>query len=101
MMTSLGNSQRPALSSSRPMAGMSRPRALNLPRAASVRSQGGSPYEVNGERVEAVRESWLVEDRWWTDSPLRRRYWELVSVSGRNLIAFHDLSAGGWFTQGS
>jgi hypothetical protein len=56
---------------------------------------------VNGERVEAVRESWLVEDRWWTDRPLRRRYWELVSVRGRNLIVFHDLCAGGWFTQGS
>jgi hypothetical protein len=46
-----------------------------------------------------VRESWLVEDRWWTDRPLRRRYWEIVSVRGRNLVVFHDLCAGGWFTQ--
>jgi len=51
--------------------------------------------------VEAVRESWLVEDGWWTDRPLRRRYWELVSASGRNLVVFHDLLAGGWFTQGA
>jgi hypothetical protein len=51
--------------------------------------------------VETVRESWLVEDRWWTEQPLRRRYWELVSTRGRNLIVFHDLCAGGWFTQGS
>jgi CO dehydrogenase/acetyl-CoA synthase delta subunit len=51
--------------------------------------------------VEAVRESWLVEDRWWTDRPLRRRYWELVSASGRNLVVFHDLLAGGWFAQGA
>jgi hypothetical protein len=63
---------------------------------------------VDGERVEAIRESWLVEDRWWTERPLRRRYWELVSVRGRNLVVFHDLCAGdgggasgGWFTQGS
>jgi hypothetical protein len=55
---------------------------------------------VDGERIEAVRESWLVEDCWWTDRPLRRRYWEMVSARGRNLIAFHDLCAGGWFTQG-
>jgi len=78
-----------------------RPRLLNLPRAARVRSRAGIPGEVNGEPVEAVRESWLVEDRWWTDTPLRRRYWELVSVRGRNSIVFHDLCAGGWFTQGS
>jgi CO dehydrogenase/acetyl-CoA synthase delta subunit len=66
-----------------------------------VRSSGGAPRSVNGERIEAVRESWLVEDRWWTDRPLRRRYWELVSVRGRNLIVFHDLCAGGWFAQSS
>jgi hypothetical protein len=51
--------------------------------------------------MDSVRESWLVEDRWWTEHPLRRRYWELVSVRGRNLIVFHDLCAGDWFTQGS
>jgi hypothetical protein len=83
-------------------------RALNLPRAARVRSREGAPYEVNGERMESVRESWLVEDRWWTERPLRRRYWELVSARGRNLIVFRDLttadgnsSPGGWFIQGS
>jgi hypothetical protein len=80
---------------------MSRPRVLNLPRVARVRVQRAVPCEVNGERIEAVRESWLVEDRWWTEHPLRRRYWELVSRHGRNLIVFHDLCAGGWFTQGS
>lgn len=81
-------------------AGMGRPRALNLPRPARVRSEHGNPIEVNGERIESMRESWLVEDRWWTDRPLRRRYWELVSSAGRNLIVFHDLCAGGgWFTQ--
>jgi hypothetical protein len=79
---------------------LSHPRALNLPRAARVRSKSGAPCEVNGERMDAMRESWLVEDRWWTDRPLRRRYWEIVSVRGHNLIVFHDLCAGGWFTQG-
>lgn len=48
---------------------MSRPRPLNLPRVARVRLEGGTPCNVNGERMDAVRESWLVEDRWWMDSP--------------------------------
>jgi hypothetical protein len=82
-------------------AGSRGPRALNLPRPAHVRCKGGCPLQVDGERVEAVRESWLVEDRWWTDRPLRRRYWELLSAKGRNLVVFHDLCAGGWFTQGA
>jgi hypothetical protein len=90
-------------------------RALNLPRPARVRTgAGGAPEQVDGRAVELVRESWLVEDRWWTAQPLRRRYWEVVTSSGRNVVVFHDLAVdrggaagggrgrdGGWFAQGS
>ncbi len=85
---------------------MSGPRALNLPRPVRVRARGdGVPVRIDGEAIEQVRESWLVEDRWWTARPLRRRYWEVVSVRGRNLVVFHDLQEdaggppGGWFSQ--
>jgi hypothetical protein len=75
---------------------------LNLPRAARVRIRGdGAPVEVDGRRIELIRESWLVEDRWWASQPLRRRYWEAVTTAGRNVVVFHDLYAGGWFVQGS
>jgi len=67
---------------------------LNLPRPARVRTEGaGVPVEVDGRAVELIRESWLVEDRWWTERPLRRRYWEAVTMSGRNVVVFHDLNA--------
>ena len=46
---------------------------------------------VDGREVDAVRESWLIEDRWWTERPLRRRYWEIVTTCGRNEVVFHDL----------
>jgi hypothetical protein len=59
----------------------------------------GRPDAIDGDRVEAVRESWLVEDRWWTDEPVRRRYWEVVTAGGRNLVVFRDLVRGGWFRQ--
>jgi CO dehydrogenase/acetyl-CoA synthase delta subunit len=79
---------------------MSEPRRLNLPRHATVTAgSDGRPVVVGGREVEAVRESWLVEDRWWTDNPLRRRYWEVVTADGRNLVAFRDLVQGRWFTQ--
>jgi len=78
------------------------PRRLAQPRPARVRADGrGRPLSVDGRRVDAVRESWLVEDRWWTDRPLRRRYWEVVTVDGRNVVVFHELPDGGWFTQRS
>jgi hypothetical protein len=50
--------------------------------------------------VDAVREEWLVEDRWWTPRPLRRRYFELVLADGRNVVVFREPSEGGrWFLQ--
>jgi len=78
---------------------------LNRPQPARVRLDharpDGMPSEVNGEAVDSLRESWLVEDRWWTAEPLRRRYWELVGERGRNLVVFHDLLSGRWFVQSS
>jgi len=77
--------------------------ALHLPRPACVRTtRTGLLAEVDGRPVAQVRESWLVEDRWWTEQPLRRRYWEVVTGCGRNVVVFRDLeraSASGWFTQ--
>lgn len=79
-----------------------RPRRLFLPRPVAVNcGPGGRPLAVDGGSVEAVRESWLVEDRWWTGRPLRRRYWELVTAGGRNLVVYRDLEGGGWFLQRS
>jgi hypothetical protein len=77
---------------------MSGPRRLSVPRRVAVSAgDGGAPVVVDGRTIDAVRESWLIEDRWWTDQPLRRRYWELVSQSGRDIVVFRDLLGGSWF----
>ena len=62
--------------------------------------EDGAPELVAGVAVEAVREEWLVEDRWWTPAPLSRRYFELVLANGRNLVVFREPAEGGeWFEQ--
>jgi hypothetical protein len=71
----------------------------NQPRPERVTARGGVPVAVAGECVEAVVEDWLVEDRWWTERPIGRRYWEVVTVGGRNVVVFRDLLRGGWFRQ--
>ena len=77
-------------------------RRLGAPRPASVLAgSGGCPEAVAGEPVDAVAEEWVVEDRWWTGRPLRRRYFELVLAGGRNVVVFLDLGGGGWFEQRS
>ncbi len=72
------------------------PRVLGGPRPVRVRmGPAGRPETVEGRRVESVRESWLIEDRWWTASPVRRRYWEVVTADGRNVVVFRELAPHG------
>jgi hypothetical protein len=73
---------------------------LSEPRRVAVRAAtDGRPELVDGRQVDTIRESWLIEDRWWTEEPLRRRYWEVVTLSGRNEVVFHDLIGGRWWRQ--
>jgi hypothetical protein len=60
---------------------------------------GGAPTTVEGVTVEAVREEWLVEDRWWTPKPLRRHYFELALGDGRALTVFRSARAQRWYRQ--
>jgi hypothetical protein len=79
---------------------MTGPKRLSVPRRVAVRAgEGGRPELVDGREVDAIRESWLVEDRWWTERPQRRRYWEVVTVCGRNEVVFHDVISGRWWRQ--
>ena len=73
---------------------------LNAPRPALVEANGsGVPRLVNRQSVALVREEWRVVDRWWTEEPLVRRYFELVLDSGQNAVVFRDEERGCWFTQ--
>ena len=79
---------------------MTASRRLSTPRPARVRAgPGGAPIAVGHTPVDCVREDWVVEDRWWTGRPVRRRYFELVLTDGRNTVVFHDLAGGRWYLQ--
>ena len=73
---------------------------INAPRPALVEaSPVGAPVRVNREGVTVVREEWRVVDRWWTEDPLDRRYFDLVLESGQNACVYRDEEAGCWFSQ--
>jgi hypothetical protein len=80
--------------------GRAGPRRLNEPQPVAVRADAdGVPLMVGPLAVEAVREEWLVEDRWWTPRPLRRHYFELALADGRALTVFRDADDGRWYRQ--
>jgi len=83
-------------------------RNVYWPRPVEVEAgSDGVPSAVESVAVDAVREEWLVEDRWWTPRPLRRRYFELVLADGRNVVVFCEPAPAGldqspprhWFLQ--
>jgi hypothetical protein len=75
-------------------------RRIGVPKPTSVMAgSGGAPRTIAGASVDSIREEWVVEDRWWTGRPLRRRYFEVVLADGRNVVVFRDLVGGGWFLQ--
>ena len=80
---------------------MTGPRRLAVPRRVAVNAaEDGRPLVIDAREIDAVRESWLIEDRWWTEKPLRRRYWEVVTTRGELLVVFRELDrVGGWYRQ--
>ena len=73
---------------------------LNAPRPALVEPRfDGTPRVVNRQLVAVVREEWRVVDRWWTEEPVDRRYFEVVLEGGQNVCVYRDQEASSWFTQ--
>ena len=54
---------------------------------------------MNRQPVAVVREEWRVVDRWWTEQPVDRRYFDVVLASGENAVVFLDREVQGWFSQ--
>jgi hypothetical protein len=75
-------------------------RSVNEPRPALVEPAfDGTPQLVNRQPVALVREEWRVVDRWWTEEPVTRRYFDVVLESGQNVVVFRDEEKGRWFSQ--
>ncbi len=74
-------------------------RRLYAPRRVAVEADPeGVPMAVGRIEVVAVREEWVVEDRWWTPRRLWRHYFELALLDGSDVVVFRD-SGRRWYRQ--
>jgi hypothetical protein len=79
-------------------------RRLNAPRRVELRVDGaGLPNAVRrGERwlaVEELLDRYRTDDRWWTQQPIVRAYYDLLLEDGRALTVFRDETDGLWWEQ--
>jgi len=49
-------------------------------------------------KVEAILESWRIEDEWWRQA-ISRAYLEVLIEGGKHVVLFQDLFTGLWFMQ--
>jgi hypothetical protein len=79
-------------------------KALNEPRPIQVQADLDSIPQIvatNGKkrRVEAVRETWRIDDEWWRKT-ISRLYHTVILEDGAALTVYKDLVGGGWYAQG-
>ena len=80
--------------------GAGRLRPLNEPRPVAVRANAaGTPLAVRGEAVAVVEETWRIDEGWWRERAVSRRYWRLTLAGGRAVTVYQDLLTGDWYEQ--
>ena len=66
-------------------------------------AEDGRPIAVwlSGRRhiVEAVLESWRIDDEWWRERPVSRVYYSLMLEDGPVVTVYRDLTSGRWAKQ--
>ncbi len=79
-------------------------RALNVPGAVTIgfNESGlmmvGRPDGQTVGKVEAILESWCIDDEWWRQ-PIARSYMKVLLEGGKRVVLFQDLFTGLWFMQ--
>ena len=89
---------------SRAAGGHARIRALNRPRPLRVEADergGPTAVSLSGRRcaVDAVLDTWRIDDEWWRARPVRRVYYSLLLEAGRTVTVFRELVSGRWAKQ--
>lgn len=79
-------------------------RAVNEPQPVTVdldesgRMTVGRPDGRTVGTVEAILESWRIDDEWWRQT-ITRSYMEVMLEGGKRMVLFQDLLTGQWFAQ--
>ena len=78
-------------------------RRLNAPRRVEVRVDDSTPTALRREgtwlQVAEVIDRYRTDDRWWTERPVARSYYELLLEDGRTATVFRDEIGGEWYEQ--
>ncbi len=49
--------------------------------------------------MQAVQETWRIDDEWWRQRPVSRLYFSLALADGRTVTVYRDEVSGRWAKQ--
>ena len=50
-------------------------------------------------RVTSIDDLWQVDDEWWRERPISRRYYQVTTEDNRQFTIFRDQTSGSWYQQ--
>ena len=58
-----------------------------------------STPKLAAQKITAINDLWQVNDEWWRERPISRRYYQITTQSDRRLTIFQDDLSGNWYWQ--
>ncbi len=83
---------------------LERPVSVSLPPTISNRPTRSSRQPAQEARhprlsITAINDLWQVDDEWWRERPISRRYYQITTQDDRRLTIFRDQLNGSWYWQ--
>ena len=77
------------------------PPAINNRPAHSRRlvQQQPTTLKLAAQKITAINDLWQVNDEWWREHPISRRYYQITTQSDSRLTVFQDDLNGNWYWQ--
>ena len=72
--------------------------ALGVPRAVKKQLRRSGGQESKAAVVEAVLETWRIDDEWWRQL-ISRRYFAVLLEGGTRVVLVEDLVTHEWYMQ--
>ena len=77
-----------------------RPTSIILPPARlGARPSQKTQSSVRSLTITSINDLWQVDDEWWREHPISRRYYQVTTQDERRLTIFQDQLNGSWYWQ--
>ncbi len=79
--------------------GAERPVSITLPPARSRRLAQNGRSLTRSLVIASINDLWQVDDEWWREHPISRRYYQVTTQDEQRLTIFRDQLNGSWYWQ--